>query len=241
MPEPAAKNRIFVTQPLGSGAEVIPDRAQANYLFAVLRLTEGARIALFNGADGEWLAEIAEAGRKGGRLVVTERLRHQAGGPDLWLLFAPLKKARTDFLVEKAVEMGVARLCPVITRHTNAERVRTDRLAALATEAAEQCGRLEVPAIAEPEPLRAVLEGWDAARSLHFCDEAAESGAAAAPAPAPAALLIGPEGGFTGEERAALLAQPFTRRISLGPRILRAETAAVAALALWQRAEGDWR
>jgi 16S rRNA (uracil1498-N3)-methyltransferase len=245
MAQPAPKVRLFVEDPLGPDAAVPLSPDHANYLFNVMRLGVGATVALFNGRDGEWLAEVTEARRRAGALACREALRAQTGGPDLDLLFAPLKKARTDFVAEKATEMGVRRLCPVFTRFTNAERVRVDRLRAHAVEAAEQCGILSVPEIVEPRPLDAVLDDWPEGRHLLFCDEAMTAAPAAealrAAEPGPWAILIGPEGGFSDAERARLRAAPFALAITLGPRVLRADTAAVAALAIWQTALGDWR
>jgi 16S rRNA (uracil1498-N3)-methyltransferase len=237
------KVRLFVTADLGPAGAVAPTPEQANYLFNVMRLGPGDMVALFNGRDGEWRAEVETAGRKGS-LRCAELLRDQDTSPDVELLFAPLKKARTDFIAEKATEMGVRRLIPVFTRYTNAERVNAERLRAHAVEAAEQCGILTVPEVAEPRPLGAVLDGWDPARLLMFCDESLAAAPAArvlAEAPrGPWAVLVGPEGGFAPEEQARLRALPFARAVTLGPRILRADTAAVAALALWQAALGDW-
>jgi 16S rRNA (uracil1498-N3)-methyltransferase len=244
MPHPAPKVRLFVDAPLGPGATVEPDRDQANYLFAVMRLSPGDAVALFNGRDGEWRAEVGRAARRGGALTCAERLRPQDSAPDLWLLFAPLKKARTDFVAEKATEMGVRRLVPVFTRRTASERVNVERLRAHGVEAAEQCGILTVPEVAEPATLDAALADWDPARRLLFCDETRDAPPAhallAAETPGPWAVLVGPEGGFDPEEAARLRAAPFSRPTSLGPRVLRADTAAVAALALWQAALGDW-
>lgn len=219
-------------------------RDQSNYLFQVMRQRPGDAVRLFNGLDGEWRAEIVEAARRGGSLVCRERLRPQAPLPEVWLIFAPLKKARTDFLVEKASELGCARLVPVFTRQTNAERVNRARLQAHAVEAAEQCGALAVPQVAEPQPLGDLIEGWDPARRLLFCDLApgAPPALSALTAPdGPWAVLAGPEGGFTADESAHLAALDFVRPVRLGPRTLRAETAALAALALWQATLGDWR
>jgi 16S rRNA (uracil1498-N3)-methyltransferase len=244
MAEAAPKVRLFVEPDLAPRAEVAVGRDHANYLFNVMRLGLGEAVALFNGRDGEWRAEVASAGKRGGALVCVERLRAQDGVPDLWLLFAPLKKARTDFVAEKATEMGVRRLAPVFTRFTNAERVNGERLRAHAVEAAEQCGILSVPDVAAPERLDAVLDGWDPTRRLLFCDESRDAPPAAealrAAGPGPWAVLIGPEGGFAEEERARLRAAPFAVPAALGPRVLRADTAAVAALALWQTVLGDW-
>ncbi|GMG84696.1 16S rRNA (uracil(1498)-N(3))-methyltransferase [Paralimibaculum aggregatum] len=239
------KIRLHVDLPLAAEAEVGLAREQAHYLFSVMRLAAGDRVALFNGRDGEWAAEVVSAGKRAGVLACRERLRQQTVLPDLWLLFAPLKKARTDFVAEKACEMGCARLWPVFTQHTNAERVRPDRLRAHAVEAAEQCGLLAVPEVAEPCPLAAALAGWDPARRLLFCDERGGGvpafAAVQAAGPGPWAVLVGPEGGFSEAEAERLRALPFAHAASLGPRILRADTAAVAALALLQAAAGDWR
>ncbi|MCW5724770.1 MAG: 16S rRNA (uracil(1498)-N(3))-methyltransferase [Maricaulaceae bacterium] len=237
--------RLYVDAPLSEGARIPLDRDQAHYLVTVMRRGSGGGVRLFNGRDGEWRAVVAAADRKGAALTVGERLREQAAVPDLHLLFAPVKRARTDFIAEKATELGAAAIRPVITRRSIAERVRTDRLQAIAREAAEQTERLCLPQVCEAEPLDRVLDGWDPARRLIFCDEAGDapplleilSGAASGPW----AILIGPEGGFDPAERARLRAEAFTVPASLGPRILRADTAAAAALALWQAALGDWR
>ncbi len=240
----ASTVRLFIDHPLARGQPLPLTEGQAQYLFAVMRLGAGARLAVFNGRDGEWTAEIAEAGRRGGRLVALEPSGPQRDPPDLWLMFAPLKKARTDFLVEKAVELGAARLIPVQTERTAAGRIAEARLQAHAVEAAEQCGATHVPSVAPLAPLARVLADWPAGRRLLWADEAlagdgvAPGFAGAAP---PAAVLTGPEGGFTPAERARLAAHPAVRPVALGPRILRAETAALAALALWQAAAGDWR
>jgi 16S rRNA (uracil1498-N3)-methyltransferase len=208
-------------------------------------LKQGEEILLFNGADGEWLASLAEAGKKKVQARVSQQTRGQESGPDLHYLFAPLKRARLDYLAQKATEMGASVLRPVITRRTIAERVKRERLLANTIEAAEQCGILRVPEVWEPEPLGKVLDGWEATRLLIFADEAAPTAsplaALAARGAGPLAVLIGPEGGFEPDERAALLAKPFVLPISLGPRVMRADTAAVAALALVNAALGDWR
>jgi 16S rRNA (uracil1498-N3)-methyltransferase len=208
-----------------------------------MRLAEGAEVALFNGRDGEWAAVVERAAKKAGALRCTAQTAPLRRPPDLWLLFAPIKKARTDFIVEKAAELGAARICPVQTAFTNAERIRRDRLQAHAVEAAEQCGGTFVPEVAELQRLDRALDAWPEDRHLLFCDEAL-AGPAASLADAPRgawAVLIGPEGGFSEPERARLRAMAETTAIRLGPRILRAETAAVAALTLWQQALGDWR
>lgn len=237
--------RLFVADDLGAGVEFGVSREQANYLLNVLRLGEGAALHLFNGRDGEWRALLRRNGRRDARLEVQSPTRPQASGPDLYYLFAPLKRTRLDYMVQKATEMGVARLCPVITRHTVAERVNLDRMRANVIEAAEQCGILRVPEVAEPTTLTRTLEAWDPARRLMFCDEAAPVqdpiAALRSAEPGPLAVLIGPEGGFSPEERATLKALPFVIPLALGPRIMRADTAAVAALALVNAVLGDWR
>ncbi|MDK3072234.1 16S rRNA (uracil(1498)-N(3))-methyltransferase [Sedimentitalea sp. JM2-8] len=240
----SAKIRLYVDHPLGQGQSVPLSRDQAHYLFGVMRLAAGGMVSLFNGRDGEWLAEVAEAGKRGGALDCIERSAPLRLPPDLWLLFAPIKKARTDFIVEKAAEMGAARIVPVQTDYTNADRIRQDRLQAHAIEAAEQCGGTFVPVVAELIRLDRLLDGWPAGRHLMFCDESRAGQnleLEAMPAGQPWAILIGPEGGFSPSERARLESLPFAHTVSLGPRILRADTAAVAALTLWQQALGDWR
>lgn len=238
--------RLYVKHPLGPGQPVAMAQDQAHYLFNVMRLGVGDNVALFNGVDGAWRAVVRDAARRGGTLECLDQCAPQRDPPDLWLLFAPVKKARTDFIVEKATELGAARIIPVQTRFTNAERVRTDRLQAHAVEAAEQCGATFVPEVAELARLDRLLAGWDAgsdgARRILWADESPEApGAAfAALAPGPWAVLIGPEGGFAEAERTRLRTLPFVTPVSLGPRILRADTAAVAALALWQARLGDW-
>ncbi|MCC5986281.1 MAG: 16S rRNA (uracil(1498)-N(3))-methyltransferase [Pararhodobacter sp.] len=235
--------RLFVEQPLGQGQQVSLSQAASHYLFAVMRLGAGGRVALFDGANGEWCAEITDAGKKRGSARCIEQTAPQRDPSDLWLLFAPIKKARTDFIVEKATELGAARICPVQSDFTNAERIRRDRLQAHAVEAAEQCGGTFVPPVDDLRPLGAVLDVWPGGRTLFWCDEAlagAAGDAATAPTAGPAAILIGPEGGFSPAERARLAALPFLHRLALGPRILRADTAAVAALTLWQARFGDW-
>jgi 16S rRNA (uracil1498-N3)-methyltransferase len=238
-----SKVRLHLDHPLAEGQPVPLGEDQAHYLFGVMRLAPGDRLSVFNGRDGEWDAEVAEAGKRAGRLVAVARTRAQEMPPDLWLLFAPIKKARTDFIVEKAAEMGCRRILPVQTEFTQAERVKADRLRAHAVEAAEQCGGVFVPEVAEMARLWDVLAAWDQSRTLWFCDETLAGGVAAAPASeaGPGAVLIGPEGGFSEGERARLRALPYARSIRLGPRILRADTAAVAAMTLWQANCGDWR
>jgi 16S rRNA (uracil1498-N3)-methyltransferase len=255
--------RLHVETPLGAGQDIAASPQQANYLLNVLRLAAGDAILVFNGRDGEWLARVTPKGKRGCELAIVRQVRAQQGGPDIDYLFAPLKRVRLDYMVQKATEMGVARLRPVITRRTVAERVNVERMRANAVEAAEQCGILRVPQIAAPEKLERVIAGWDAGRRLVMCDEAAplasplaalqngfstplagevaRSAGEGRNAAQPLAVLIGPEGGFDPAERELLLAQPFTLAISLGPRIMRADTAAVAALALVNAVLGDWR
>jgi 16S rRNA (uracil1498-N3)-methyltransferase len=237
--------RLFVREDLIARRRFQVDREQANYLLNVLRLKDGDAILVFNGRDGEWRTWIGEAGRKRCVLVVEEKVREQTPLPDLYYLFSPLKHARLDYMVQKAVEMGAGRLCPVLTQFTQVSRVNLERMRANVIEAAEQCGVLAIPDIDEPRRLADALADWDAKRRLFFCDEAAPT---ASPTEAlggllrtPAALLIGPEGGFSEAERADLLRRPYVTALSLGPRILRADTAAVAALAIVQSFIGDWR
>lgn len=240
----SAKIRLYVEHPLGEGQTVPLNRDQAHYLFGVMRLAEGAGVLLFNGRDGEWLATVSAAGKRGGALAVSSQTRPQQAPPDLWLLFAPVKKARTDFIVEKAVELGAARIQPVQTEFTNSERIRQDRLLAHAVEAAEQCGATTVPEVAGLLRLDRLLADWSGSRRLLFCDEGAAgapSGLNGAAPGGPWAILVGPEGGFSDAERGRLSALPFAQTLSLGPRILRADTAAVSALTLWQHHLGDWR
>ena len=235
--------RLHVPQPLSAGAAVLPTLDQSRYLTQVMRLKAGDALLVFNGADGEWRCVIAEALKKGVVLKAEEQVRPQITGPDVHLLIAVVKKAALEFAVEKATELGAARIGLVITRRTQGDRVRMDRLEAIAVESAEQTGRLDVPAIDLPVKLEALLDGWDEKRRLMFCDETGGEPAMTALADAgggPWAILIGPEGGFAPEERERLRALPFTTAVSLGPRVLRADTAATAALTLWQAAVGDW-
>jgi 16S rRNA (uracil1498-N3)-methyltransferase len=241
--------RLYVDAPLTAGMTVPLDAAQTNYLVNVLRLRDGAAVLAFNGRDGEWRTRLAVKARKAAGLAIEEQTRGQSTPTDLHYLFAPLKQARLDYMVQKAVEMGASRLQPVITRHTQAARVNVKRMQANAIEAAEQCGILNLPEIGEPVALAQAIAGMAPSRLLVFCDEDAEIAdpvaALAARRPAqgspPLAVLIGPEGGFADAERTALLGLPQAVRIALGPRILRADTAAVAALALVQAVLGDWR
>lgn len=236
--------RLFVDAPLAQDGRVALDRDQSNYLGNVLRLAAGAEVLAFNGRDGEWQAAIEGRKRPDG-LIILQQTRPQDRLPDLAYVFAPLKHARLDYMVQKAIEMGAASLQPVLTRFTQASRVNTERMRANVVEAAEQCGILSIASVAEPAPLERFLGQRGAGRLLIFCDEAAEvenpiqslQGARAAEG---IDVLIGPEGGFAEEERALLLRQPKILRLALGPRIMRADTAAVAALALVQAVLGDW-
>ncbi|MGO4909390.1 16S rRNA (uracil(1498)-N(3))-methyltransferase [Pseudorhodobacter sp. W20_MBD10_FR17] len=238
-----AKIRLFVDQPVGAGQVIALDEGQANYLFNVMRLGVGASILVFDGQNGEWRAEVAEAGKRKGLVVCVDQTAPLRMPPDLWLLFAPIKKARTDFIVEKATELGAARVMPVQTRFTNADRIRVDKLRAHAVEAAEQCGGTFVPVVDDVVPLVKVLAAWPADRRILWCNEHLAGVSEALPkggGVGPWAVLIGPEGGFSDEEQAMLAAMPQVVQASLGPRILRADTAAVAALTLWQAQLGDW-
>lgn len=245
--------RLHVDAPLLSGAAVAPRLDQSRYLTQVMRLGIGDAILLFNGRDGEWRAEVAETLKRGVVLRALEQTRPQAMGPDLDLIIAVVRKARVETIVEKAAELGARRVRLALTQRTNADRLRLDRLAAIAEEAAEQTGRLDVPDIHAPVKLEALLADWPAERRLIFCDEGGGAPAVSAlsvsalsvsaPGQAgagPWSILIGPEGGFSPEEQAVLRALPYATAVSLGPRILRADTAAIAALTLWQAALGDW-
>jgi len=243
--------RLFVEVPLAEGAAITLEAGQANYLVNVLRLKAGASIFVFNGLDGEWRADLAATGKKKVAVSIGARIREQTAPADLEYLFSPLKHARLDYMVQKAVEMGVSRLAPVITAHTQVERVNVARMRANAIEAAEQCGVLNIPEIAGPKKFDLLTRAWKPDRLLVFCDEEADvkdpvAALSSAPGggiagPLPISVLVGPEGGFAAAERAALLKLPNVLRLALGPRILRADTAAVAALSLVQTVLGDWR
>lgn len=239
---PQSTPRLFTPEPLAPGLRRI-DGPPAHYLLSVMRLREGDPVKLFDDATGEWLAVVAAAGKRDLTLDVAERLRPREPVPDLWLCAAPLKKGRVDWLAEKACELGVDRLVPVVTRRTVVDKPNTDRLRAHMVEAAEQCDRTALPAVVDPVKLPALLRDWPQERALFFADETGGEPALAAmrARPGPAAILIGPEGGFDDEERDAIRALPQAVGVSLGPRILRADTAAAAAVALWMAAAGDWR
>ena len=236
---PKSLPRLFVRAPLGPGERIQIDAGQANYLGNVLRKKAEDELLIFDGSSGEWLARIADAGKKRMTLAVDRQTRKPETVPDVTLAFAPVKRAQTDWLVEKATELGAARLQPVITQRTIAERVKLERLESIAIEAAEQCGRTMLPEICEPIALKQFLGGYK--QPLYFADEAGGEPATTAFAPGPASILTGPEGGFTDEERVAIRAAPNAIAISLGPRILRAETAALAALSTYMAIAGDWR
>lgn len=236
---PRSLPRLFVRTSLYEGAAVELDGGQANYLGNVLRLGEGAEVLLFDGASGEWLGRIASAGKKRMTLLVERQTKPLEQVPDLTLAFAPVKRAQVDWLVEKATELGVARMRPVVTQRTVVERVKLERLEAIAIEAAEQCGRTLLPPIAEPVSLAVFLKTVE--DTLYFADENGGEPATSTFQPGPATILVGPEGGFTPDEREAIRAMPKARAISLGPRILRAETAALAAISTYMALAGDWR
>lgn len=250
MARPPVATRLYVPQPLGEGGTLGVDHQRAHYLRSVLRLQRGDHVAVFNAEDGEWDAEIEGLGKGWASLALTEQRRAPAPEPDVELVFAPIKRSRLDYLVEKATELGAAKLQPIYTQHTDVSRVNTERLAANAREAAEQCERLHVPEVAEPVGLRALLDAWPTERRILLC---AESGRAPPIADVlaqhagdgaltpPWAIMTGPEGGFHGSELDALRKLPFVAPVGLGPRVLRADTAALTALACWQAWLGDGR
>jgi len=245
------ETRLYVQAPLSEGAAVDLDSGQAHYLRSVLRLGPGEAVALFNGRDGEWLARIETIGKNRAALRVAHQTRLQRPEPDLWLAFAPIKRARIDFTAQKATELGVSLLWPVMTRRTMVDRVNIDRLTANAVEAAEQSERLSVPAVREPVALERLIDDWPADRAMLLCDESGAGGgvpgiAEALSAAGPSVrervgFVIGPEGGFAQEELDRLRSLPFVTAVGLGPRLLRADTAALAAIAVWQAVAGDWR
>ena len=241
--------RLFLDHTLASGAAVSLDRDRTHYLKDVMRLGPGDAVAAFNGRDGEWLGRIETTEKRRLELRIERLLAPQPHTIDLWLLFAPLKRGPGDMTIAKAVELGASALQPVVTARTNTSRVKRERMRSLAMEAAEQCGRCDVPETREPVPLAELLHDWPAGRRLMFCDESGYglpivdflTGVRDGGRTGPWAVLIGPEGGFTEEERALLRGRPFVHPVDLGPRLLRAETAAIAALVCWQAVVGDWR
>jgi len=243
------QHRLYLDTPLPGNGLVSLSQEQSHYLANVMRAKLGDKVALFNGNDGEWASEVAEIKKRSVTLRVTEKNRGQAAEPDLMLAFAPVKKARIDFMAQKATELGVSHIQPMLTHRTNVERVKTERLLANAIEAAEQCERLTVPKVSEPVKLEQLLANWPAERMVMFCDEdlsgkSAHEALIALPTEQkkqPWAVLIGPEGGFDDNERSAIKKLPQTIVVALGPRVLRADTAAMAAIAIWQSAIGDWR
>lgn len=236
------KIRLFVDHTLGEAQSVPLNKDQAHYIFSVMRKRTGDLILIFDGNNGEWLASINEISKKNGNLLCIKQTKPQINTPDLWLYFSPLKKTRTDFIIEKATELGVRKIIPIQTEHTNADRIRIDRLNAHAREAAEQCGGTYIPKILELQKLNEALKNFPSDRKLLFCDEELKQSKVKFKSLAKGkwSILIGPEGGFSDIERNHLLALEFTHRISLGPRILRADTAAVTAISLWQNYLGDW-
>lgn len=252
----SATPRLYVDAELETDSRLELEERQAHYLSRVMRLGPGDPVRLFNGRQGEFNARVSEAGKRIVAVEVLQMRRAQEAAPDLWLLFAPVKKSATDLIVEKAVELGVRKIVPVRTRWTNTPSIRIDRLKRIVIEAAEQTERLDLPSVEAEVSLADTLSGWDPHRVLYYCDEAGDDasepwGGRRGGAPpiarvvaergkAPSALLVGPEGGFAAEERAELRERPFVRPISLGPRVLRAETAVIAALSVWQAISGDW-
>lgn len=245
MSEPDGKARLFVEAVLGDGVRVAPDDGQSHYLLHVMRAKSGDFVSLFNGRDGEWLARVADVTKRSFALVCEKRTAEQTETPDIWLCFAPIKKTPADYVVQKAAELGVRALLPVFTRRTIVSRINEERMRANAVEAAEQSGRLTVPEIRAAVTLDKLLANWPAERRLLFCDEAGEAPPIAealnGAVPASWAVLTGPEGGFDPAEREKIRACRSVTPVSLGPRILRADTAALAALSVWQALAGDWR
>jgi 16S rRNA (uracil1498-N3)-methyltransferase len=242
--EPGGKVRLFVTAALGEGARIVPDEAQVHYLLHVMRAKAGDYLSLFNGRDGEWLARIAEVSKRSCALECEKRIRGQEGTPDIWLCFAPIKKTPADYVVQKATELGVRALQPVFTRRTIVTRINEERMAANAIEAAEQSDRLTVPDIRKAVPLDKLLKTWPTERRILFCDEGGDAKPIAEAArdikENAFAILTGPEGGFDPAERELIRSHAFVTPVTLGPRILRADTAALASLAVLQALKGDW-
>ncbi|MDG1438752.1 MAG: 16S rRNA (uracil(1498)-N(3))-methyltransferase [Emcibacteraceae bacterium] len=242
MSNKSSRTRLYINEPLDKGTAHFVDGNQGHYLVNVLRIKLGERISLFNGVDGEWLAEITKSKKGKAIITVMEKIADQTSEPDLWYLFAPVKKARVDYMIQKATELGVSYMRPVLTQHTNLTRIKEDKIVANMVEAAEQCARMTVPELDVMTSLEDVLDNFPDDRGLIFCDEAGD----AIPIKDVErnhdkwAILIGPEGGFSVEERAMIRAHKNAVAVTLGPRILRADTAAVAALSLWQSYLGDW-
>ena len=241
-----AKIRLFANSPLSTGDDWLPEESQVHYLLNVLRLGSGEEVKVFDNHSGEYLGEITQVSKKSCTIRLKEKLRDMQQSPDLWLLFAPVKKDKTDFIIAGATELGVRRLVPVITRRTISERVKKERFEAQVIEAAEQSRRLDIPQVEDALPLESVLKNWDKSRILYFMDETGCGGSIAevfgtAPTGTPAAILVGPEGGFSEEELEQLRRLPFAKSVSMGQIILRAETAEQAALSCWQAWCGDWK
>ncbi|MFD1612875.1 16S rRNA (uracil(1498)-N(3))-methyltransferase [Sphingomonas tabacisoli] len=237
---PHSAPRLFIDQPLADGMELRIEGGQAHYLLSVMRMKAGGAVKLFDDRTGEWLGEVAQTGKRDLIVRIAARLRDREAVPDLWLCVAPIKRGRIDWVAEKASELGVARLVPVATRRAVVDKLNAERLRAHMIEAAEQCERTALPEIADMVSLDALLRDWPAERALFFADEEGGTPLAQAIRPGPAAILIGPEGGFDPAEREAIRAVSAAVPISLGPRILRAETAAIAAVSVWMAAAGDW-
>ncbi len=242
---PKAETRLYVDVDLISATSVELDKAQAHYLRSVLRLQVGVDIILFNGRDGEWVATLDSLGKNKGTAKLSEKLRDQSFSPDLWLLFAPLKKTATDLVIQKSTELGVQKIYPVLTKHSNTERLKLERALSIAIGAAEQCERLDVPNVSNPQKLDDMLQGWPEDRCLFVCAELGPANAIGKiftdNLGKKAAILIGPEGGFSAEELERLNRYPFVSMIGLGPRILRAETAVMSSISCWQAICGDWQ
>lgn len=236
--------RLYVEADLSPGKDIALSKEQAHYLINVLRKHEGDHIRVFNGRDGEWRAEIRSASKRSTALQVTKKLREPQTAPDIWLCFAPVRKHRNTFIIEKATELGVARLMPVVTKRTQFPKLKLGKMRLQIIEAAEQTERLDLPKADVPISLIEMLSGWDKKRTLIFADETGDAATAQevlTDLKGPAAILIGPEGGFDPKERDMLRSKPYITPVSLGPRILRADTAALSLLTLWQAVQGDWR
>ena len=234
--------RLAVQQRLSPKTTIVLSPEQSHYLSNVMRCAKGEIVKCFNSNDGEFLSKIIDLNKNKTVVELVEQIRKPSKESDIWLLFVPLKKDKTDFVIEKAVELGVSKIIPVISSRSNVKQIKTDRYVLQATEAAEQCGRLSIPDVSQPKELFAVLSNWDQDRFLYFMDERREGNSALKffHQNKKGAILIGPEGGFSDEEAEKINKKPFVKNISLGPRILRAETAAISSLAVWQAVAGDW-